>query len=690
MLRVFLVDGPNQITEKNVSVLQTDFNVGRRLCWGRLGIALVLAVVSLFFYLLESTPVDSLLIQLASSVILAAFSFGYLFYLPKTSQNASLSYLMSFLDIGVVTGFLVSFRMQGHIAPIVVQGIYMGFLLVILMTAFHPRIFLGIVIGITAAVLYGGLAIGSTQEASTHLLLDELLLILISVMSSLISMSKLRSHLKADSSDIRYHNLVHRLPEMIFTLDTNGNFVWANSASYNLIGLPPAALKGRNLRLFLMRPELFRFDTKGVKGTFELQDHNRNRKFVDCILQYSKGDSTQPVYEGIMADVTDRELAIVQREEMVNRLFQYQKMESLGTLASGMAHDFNNIMQTVRDITSLVLRESCEEETRRRMELVDETMADAKFLVSELFALGRKKPFDHKAVNVNQLLEALIPHFNNQLSEKYEIVFKNPDQVCWIQGDPDYLKRVFQNLFGNARDAMPEGGRITVSIELINDSADSGCVVIRVSDMGTGIPPELREKVFDPFFTTKKPGKGTGLGLALVRRIIMLHNGNITVERSSSSGTVFRIEMPSSEPAEGEDDATMQRPADREVCTVLLLDDDPKIRDVLKFFLREFHYPVCEASNSEEAKVELGRHVQDCRVVIMDWNIGNEDPGQVISLLREIRGDLAVIVVSGHLPDQKKITRFGIQKWFTKPYDKFLLDLEIQKALNRLATTAEV
>ncbi|MFP4163945.1 MAG: ATP-binding protein [Chitinispirillaceae bacterium] len=673
-------------TFNNRSVMNVDVQSAKQLCWIRLGAALISGVLSTFFFLLDSTSLSSFALQFSVSLFLATYSFAYLFYFQYRIRSAVVPYILSFLDIGVVTGLLWSLQIGGNDSGFLMGAVFGAYLLVILSTALHPRSFLSISCGFAIMIVYFLMNLKTLQLPD--LFVNLALFLMVSVLSAVVSINNHRTLMKEVFSDVRYHNLVHRLPEMIFTLDAKGNVLWTNSASYSLTGLPARALIGKNLKRFMARPDSFRLDPKGLKGTFEMQDANNNHKFVDCILQFSTGDTSQPVYEGIISDVTDRELAISQREEMVNRLFQYQKMESLGTLASGMAHDFNNILQTVKDITGLVSRQSSEEETKRRMELIDETITDAKFLVSELFALGRKKPFDHRAVNLNDLVKAVVPQYSNQLGERYDIELKNCSQECWVQGEPNYLKRVFQNLFGNARDAMPEGGSITVELDP-EETKNNGTVILRVGDMGTGIPEELKEKIFDPFFSTKKPGKGTGLGLALVRRIIMLHNGNVFVEKSNSTGTVFRIELPLSGFTEPQKRKMNQKSMDRKSCTVLLLDDDPKIREVLRFFLKEFRYPVCEASDCDEARVELSRNARECQVLVMDWNIGNDNPAHVIRSLREIREDLVVIVVSGYLPQKKKIEQLDIRRWFTKPYDKYLLDLEIQKALTQAASPQE-
>jgi ActR/RegA family two-component response regulator len=205
-------------------------------------------------------------------------------------------------------------------------------------------------------------------------------------------------------------------------------------------------------------------------------------------------------------------------------------------------------------------------------------------------------------------------------------------------------------------------------------------VVIRFSDAGTGIPHDILDKVFDPFFTTKKAGKGTGLGLALVQRIVSLHNGRVSVEKTDRRGTTFRLEIPESEGGEIDHDTTVVM-LNRTPAMVLLLDDDPKIRAILKFFMKEFKYAVCEASTLDEGVRELQKNIEECEVVIMDWKLGRDDPRQAIVRLRQIKPSIEVIVVSGYPAESKAVEEMKIRKWFTKPYDKNQLDLEIQKAL---------
>ncbi|MBN1761283.1 MAG: response regulator [Chitinispirillaceae bacterium] len=674
---------------KDQTILAAEIQSERLISIVRLAGAVFFSVVAIFSFLLGSTSLSVFGIQMTALMLVYLYSGFFLFNSGKRKFHESFIYLPGFLDIVVISVIIWSYYLNGAGVSMITGSVSGIYFIVIIFTALHHKLRLSIFCGISAAVAYSVLYYLFTRGApvppqyTNDYPIHMVLLLTAAVLGGIVSRNNSRTIHKVISSEIRYHNLVHRLPEMLFTLDAHGNFIWANIASASITGIPAKVLPGRNIRNILSQPDSFKLDTNGMKGTFGVTDINGNEKFVDLIIQPVSENEDLVAFDGIISDVTDREKAISQREEMVQRLFQYQKMESLGMLASGMAHDFNNILQTVNDLSAIILRDSKEDETRRRIELINETMVDARFLISELFALGRKKPLDYRHVNINSLMEQIVPQFSRQLGPNYLLTLETPEEKLWLEGDPDHLKRIFQNLVGNARDAMPEGGNITISCEKVIRSSSEGVIHIRVSDTGTGIPQELSEKVFDPFFTTKKPGKGTGLGLALVRRIVMLHNGTISIEKSGYQGTTFLIELPLSDERELDSD-TKALMMNRLPATVLLLDDDRKIRDVLKIFLKEFKYSVLEASDGSEALEELKKNFESCSVLIMDWKLGNENPHQVIRSLRSIRRDLIVIVVSGYPPQEKSIEKMMITRWFTKPYDRNLLDIEIQRALHRV------
>ncbi len=673
------------ISANNPVVISAQLQSEHLLCYIRLGIGSLFLFFATFELLLGISKLTPFIIQATSSAALIGYSSLFLLYLSKRPIPACLIYVTNFLDISIITTILYSFSLSGSDADFLTSAVVGAYLIITVFTAFHHRVTLSLFCGIVCLIaytifynLYCSADPGCYVWSRGHIT-GLSLLVAVCAQSMLISRNNFKTAHKIISSEIKYLSVVHRLPEMLFTIDRNGKFLWANAASRNILALKETALLGRTLSSFLLHPNQLRLNKDGFRGTFEIFDHNNNPKIVDCVLQHFTTENAGSLYEGIMHDVTDRELAISQREQMKERLFQYQKMESLGTLASGMAHDFNNILQTVRDLSATVSAQTGEEQTRRRMDLIDETLTDAKFLVSELLALGKKNLLNTDTLSIQKLLNTIVPLYNSQLGSNYRIILDLPPQECFIQGDWEYLKRIFQNLFGNARDAMATGGTITVQC-LTNTDTNPGTLTIRVTDTGTGIDKTTEEKIFDPFFTTKKPGKGTGLGLALVHRIVNLHKGEVSVESSSSKGTTFKISFPLT--SQETLDHTKILPTKHLKTTILLLDDDPKIQEILKFYLKEFDYSIGEANDRETALKALRDNRDNCEIVLMDWNMGTEKPAETISRLREIKPDISIIIISGYAPDQKSIDELGIHKWFTKPYDKNRLDLEIQRILH--------
>ncbi len=670
---------------KTQAMLRAEGESERAVSWFRLAFVTCILAGSTTALLLQKITISAWLVQSGASGAMLLYSLLVLSRAPERAVGDFGIYLLAFTDVSIVTGILWSFIWSGVPLTYVHSGLFGLYFVVLAFTAMHHRIRLSVFAGVVCVVEYTVLVLFHTDFFADNSRLyaygvSMLLLFFVSALSGLISHNNFRSVERISDSEMRYQQLVHRLPQMLFTLDEDQRITWANMSCYAILGLPAKAVVGHSVRSFFVDKSALRLDIPGARGTFELVDFGGNQRFVDLIIQPAEDSDGKRHWQGSMVDVTEREQAISQREEMASRLYQYQKMESLGTLAGGMAHDFNNILQTVNELIDLITRETHEQETKRRVELIAETLMDAKILVSELFALGRKRPLNYDPVNISAFLREIVPQFAKQLGGKYEVSLELSDDQVWAQGDAVYLKRIFQNLFGNSRDAMAQGGKISVQCYTKRrPDSDEGSVIIRVSDSGGGIPEEIAGKIFDPFFTTKRKGKGTGLGLALVTRIVSLHSGKISVEKSDEQGTTFRIEIPEIVP-DGEGVDTKAILLNRIKTDVLVMDDDKKIRDILKFFLNDFGYGVFEASNTDEAVELLSAH-SDCRVVVMDWNLGGENPHKAIERMREMVPALSFIVVSGYPPNQESIEEMKISKWLTKPYDKNRLDLEVQRVL---------
>lgn len=651
----------------------------------RFTLASVCAFVSLYLFAANKIDFAICAIQIGLLIIACVYSGIFLFESRSKPIHRLVAFASSFLDVIIVSAFIWTLHFAGFPAQVIHMTSFPAYFVIIGFTALHNRETVSLFAGFLSLWAYFSLyfiAVMPKSRGMSDLLIlyipGLIILLIATFISVLIARSNHRSVEKIASFEGGFSTVSSSLPLMLFKIDKKGKFLWVNTLAPGQFGVSANKLIGQNVHNYVMDLEELKADKLPIQGTFKVKNFSREIKFVDCIIQAQ--DEKSEVLDGSIVDVSDRERAISQREEMEQRLFQYQKMESLGTLASGMAHDFNNILQTITDITGRVGNKTAENDTKRGMALISETLTDARFLISELLALGRKKPLNYGPVNIATFLREVVPTFSEQIGDSYEVNLDIREDELWIQGDADYLKRIFQNLFGNAKDAMPEGGIITVECFRSHNEGEDSSVVIRFSDTGVGVPDSIIEKIFDPFYTTKKKGKGTGLGLALVRRIITQHKGVVFIEKSNSQGTTFRIEIPETEEYRHDLD-TKTILINRISTTVLVLDDDPKMCNILNFFLTELSYKTCIASTMDEGLQELKKHLDDCKVLIMDWKLKEKDPHEVIKRFRALKPELIIIVVSGYQPLQESIKKMNIFRWITKPYDKNRLDREIQKAL---------
>jgi PAS domain S-box-containing protein len=678
-------DKKRVIAKKTRWLLFEEIELDHWSLWVRIGLAMGFIILCTFIHFSERLFFNLYLVQVLAAITVVSYSVAYSIFSNKNRVKIYIVFMLIFFDVAIVTLLGASATILQAPSSLLSLDSFSAYIIVILFNGLQNKKRLPLLCGVVSLagfiVLYKSNVYHYTAFEGTYDFLSRAALIVsATALAMIIAHRNFFIMKKVISSEIRYQKLVHRLPEMLFTLDAKGMIIWTSRASGAILGIEAKEMPNRMLRDFLKKPETLKLDRSEFKATLQLNDTGKNGiKFVDCFIQPIKEEGKEPVFEGILTDVTDREIAVFQREEMVKRLYQYQKMESLGTLAAGMAHDFNNILQTVSDIVVRASIETAETTTKKYMSTISEDLIDAKFLISELLALGRKQPLDFKPIHVQAFFASVIPQLSKQLGKGSTINAIMPDKPLWIYGDADYFKRVIQNIVDNADDAMPGGGEITIECSLQKYTGKSNMAVIRIADNGIGIPTDLLGRVFDPFFTTKKPGKGTGLGLALVQRIVTLHNGTVVIEKTDRTGTTFRIEIP--EKVYEENDLDTKEILNRRTTRVLIMDDDPKIRSILKFFLSEFKYPLCEASDIDDGVRELDKYVQECDLVIMDWNLSADDPHHVIRSLRAIKPGLIVIVVSGYPPRPESIQAMNIFKWITKPYDKNQLDLEIQKAL---------
>ena len=384
---------------------------------------------------------------------------------------------------------------------------------------------------------------------------------------------------------------------------------------------------------------------------------------------------------------------ITERKRLEEHLLRTQRLESVGRLASGIAHDLNNILTPVL-LAPPILREVIQDPAV--LNIVDSIELSAKrgaAIIKQLLTFGRGAPEQRVPVSLRTLAREMLKIINETFPKNIQAQFNPPADLALVTGDPTQLHQVLMNLCVNARDAMPGGGELRLSITpaavdeaaaAANPGVKSGdFLCLSVRDTGTGIAPEHQEKIFDPFFTTKAPGEGTGLGLATVLSIVRGHGGFVQLDSRMKQGTTFRIYLPAARHAAEPDTADPQtKPARGNGETVLLVDDERQVRQVTARLLERMGYVCRQAASGEEALSELKAGTDHIRVVVTDLMMPGMDGITLIRRLREIAPQLPIIAVSGHIanPDSLRYVREQSRYFLNKPYEtKALLD-----ALHRL------
>jgi PAS domain S-box-containing protein len=327
------------------------------------------------------------------------------------------------------------------------------------------------------------------------------------------------------------------------------------------------------------------------------------RHFLDHTVVIRDDEGCPREFFGMWFDITER-------KQMEQNLLHASKLEAVGRLTGGIAHDFNNMLSVVignLDLLQKTVEGNAKAERRARMAIEGaQRCAD---LTHRLLAFSRRQPLQAATLDVHQLMPGLLELMRRTLGERVNVCLKGDGPVWPVRVDRAQLEAALLNLAVNARDAMPDGGDLTIEIENRSVAEDVGLaagdyVVITVSDTGTGMPPEVMERVFEPFFTTKESGKGTGLGLSMVYGFVQQSNGHVEVDSEPDEGTTIRIFLPRTNGeaagAMTESESPAMQPFGKGQ-TVLVVEDDPAVRQVAVSTLRSLGFQVREAENGDAA-----------------------------------------------------------------------------------------
>jgi len=395
------------------------------------------------------------------------------------------------------------------------------------------------------------------------------------------------------------------------------------------------------------------------------------------------------------------------REKIEGQLIQAQKMESIGQIAGGLAHDFNNILSGIVGIASmnelaLKSKNIDIEKLKRFNNLIIKATGRATTLTDQLFALSRKNKFTLLPFDLNKSIINTIEICNNTFDKKIELIFNDKDNKTIVNGDKNQIEQVILNLSINASHAMTimrnesenQGGTLTYSIKKIeadeffiknHNKAKIGYYwKLNISDTGVGINSETLPKIFDPFFTTKETGSGTGLGLSMVYNIIERHDGFINVYSEENVGTDFNIYFPVIDKKITDDKKEdIKEEAFRGTGTILIIDDDETILDVSKLILEQSGFTVLTAVNGKEGIDIFSKNYSNICVVILDVVMPVFSGKETYIKLKEIDQDVKVLLTSGFAENEriKKIMDMGVKSFIQKPFTLNQLLIAIKNLL---------
>ena len=494
-------------------------------------------------------------------------------------------------------------------------------------------------------------------------------------------------------SEEKYRTLFENSRDAIYITSLAGRIVEMNPAGIDLFGFPKSEMIDADIIQIYDNPmerEIFqaKIAEKGYVRDYEITFKKKDGTRIDCLLTstfwYSE-TSEKIGYQGIIRDITEQ-------KRMMKQFQQIQKMEAIGTLAGGIAHNFNNLLMTIQGNTSLMLMKTDPAHPHyKKLRTIEQHIQHGSDLSRQLLGFARGGQHESKSVNLN-LVAKMSSKIFAATKKELSVHFNLAPDLRPILADPGQIEQTLLNLLVNASQAMPDGGDITIATEnihldqfqLAHYQSDFGQYVkISVTDTGLGIDKAIQEKIFEPFFTTKEHGQGTGLGLSSVYGIVKNHRGYITVYSEPGKGSTFNIYLPAADrmPAKEKKDAPVLLRGEE---TILIVDDEPMLIETGETLLTELGYTVLTASDGQAAVETYAARAGDIDLVILDLIMPKMSGKTTFAELRKLNPAIKVLVSSGYGINGQvsDLLNSGCQGFIQKPFGLAKLSEQVRQALD--------
>jgi len=546
-------------------------------------------------------------------------------------------------------------------------------------------------------ITFSGIRIAEEEDARLLLILQDLT-------------EEERLHAARRVSEQRFHDLVQELDAIVWEADAASlRFTFVSQRAEGMLGYPVDHwLRERDFWAARVHPEdreraiaLCRAAlAKGKDHEFEYRAMAQDGRVIWLrdivhVARDVKGQARQ--LRGITLDLTERKRAEEALRQSEGQLRQAQKMEAVGQLAGGIAHDFNNLLMVMQGDSDLILRRLPEGHTlRRNAEGIREAAQQAAALTRQLLAFSRKQVLTPKVLDLNTIVAGMHTMLQRLLGETIHLVTVPHPELGHVKADPGQIEQVVMNLAVNSRDAMPDGGRLTIEtghVELDEvtaqqhgDAPPGLYAMLAVTDTGSGMDEATRSRLFEPFFTTKEQGKGTGLGLSTVYGIVQQSGGHIWVYSEPGRGTTFKICLPvvaeeMVEVAETPEAGELQSTGAE---TILLVEDAARVREVVREILEISGYRILEARHGAEALEISQRHEGPIHLMVTDVVMPQMSGRELAQRLAPLRPEMRVLYMSGYSDDA--IVRHGVLEagaaFLSKPFTPDALGAKVREVLD--------